>query len=112
MSSISLARRRASPWATPEASRPKATLSSTLMCGNSAYCWNTVLTLRLYGGTLDTSWPSSNTRPWVGCSNPAIIFSSVVFPQPDGPSIEKNSPLRIAKSASCTAAKLPNSFRT
>ena len=21
------------------------------MCGNSAYCWNTVLTLRLYGGT-------------------------------------------------------------
>jgi hypothetical protein len=25
------------------------------MCGNSAYCWKTVLTLRLYGGTRLTS---------------------------------------------------------
>ena len=32
-------------------------------------------------------------RPLVGCSKPAIIRSVVVLPQPDGPSIEKNSPL-------------------
>ncbi len=73
------------------------------MCGNSAYCWNTVLTLRRYGGTLDTSAPSSTIRPSVGCSKPAIILSSVVLPQPDGPSSEKNSPRRMAKSARSTA---------
>ena len=82
---------------------PNATLSNTLMCGNSAYCWNTVLTLRLYGGVFDTSSPSRRTRPAVGASNPAIIRRVVVFPQPDGPSIEKNSPRAIEKSASCTA---------
>ena len=71
--------------------RPKATLSSTDMCGNRAYCWNTVLTLRWWGGTSDTSTPSSITWPRVGCSKPAIIFSNVVLPQPDGPSSEKNS---------------------
>ena len=73
------------------------------MWGNRAYCWNTVLTLRLYGGTLPTSAPSSSTRPAVGCSKPAIIFSSVVLPQPDGPSSEKNSPRAIEKSARSTA---------
>jgi hypothetical protein len=39
----------------------------------------------------------------VGVSNPAIIRSVVVFPQPDGPSIEKNSPDAMEKSASETA---------
>ncbi len=83
--------------------RPNATLSTIDMWGNSAYCWKTVLTLRLYGGTDDTSSPSSSTAPLVGCSKPAIIFSSVVLPQPDGPSSEKNSPRAIAKSACSTA---------
>jgi 1-pyrroline dehydrogenase len=46
-------------------------------------------------------------RPLVGCSNPAIIRSVVVLPQPDGPSIEKNSPGPIEKSASSTATKSP-----
>ena len=73
------------------------------MWGNSAYCWNTVLTSRLFGGTVDTSWPSSRIAPEVGVSNPAIIRRVVVFPQPDGPSIEKNSPEAIEKSASRTA---------
>ena len=63
------------------------------MCGNRAYCWKTVFTLRSCGGTRWTRrLPSSITRPAVGCSNPAIILSSVVLPQPDGPSSEKNSP--------------------
>jgi hypothetical protein len=39
----------------------------------------------------------------VGVSNPAIIRSVVVFPQPEGPSIEKNSPDAMEKSASATA---------
>ena len=67
------------------------------MCGNSAYCWKTVLTLRLYGGTFETSSPSSRIWPSEGCSKPAIIRSVVVLPQPDGPSIEKNSPRRIVE---------------
>ena len=82
------------------------------MWGNSAYCWNTVLTLRWWGATLDTSTPSSITLPLVGCSKPAIIFSRVVLPQPDGPRSEKNSPRAIAKSARSTAMKSPNSLRT
>lgn len=34
---------------------------------------------------------------------PAIMRRVVVFPQPDGPSNEKNSPAPIEKSASATA---------
>jgi hypothetical protein len=41
--------------------------------------------------------------PSVGLSNPAIIRSVVVFPQPEGPSSEKNSPEAMEKSASATA---------
>ena len=41
-----------------------------------------------------TSAPWSRTRPAVGSSKPAIIRSVVVLPEPDGPSIEKNSPSR------------------
>ena len=82
------------------------------MCGNSAYCWNTVLTLRLYGGTFETSAPSSRISPSDGCSKPAIIRSVVVLPQPDGPSIEKNSPRRMSKCASSTATKAPNRLVT
>ncbi len=33
----------------------------------------------------------------VGVSNPAIMRSVVVLPQPDGPSIEKNSPSAMEK---------------
>ncbi len=78
---------------------PKRTLSATVMCGNSAYCWNTVLTLRLYGGTWLTLTPLSSTRPEVGCSKPAIIFSVVVLPHPEGPSMAKNSPCSMPKFA-------------
>ena len=42
-----------------------------------------------------TSGPASSTAPAVGCSNPAIIRSTVVLPLPDGPSSEKNSPSSI-----------------
>ncbi len=51
MSSISMTRRSHSLRLTRLERGPNATLSATVMCGNRAYCWNTVLTLRLYGGT-------------------------------------------------------------
>jgi hypothetical protein len=41
--------------------------------------------------------------PSVGLSKPAIMRSVVVFPQPDGPRSEKNSPAAMEKSASDTA---------
>ena len=50
-----------------------------------------------------TSRPPSSTRPDVGVSKPAIIRSTVVLPEPEGPSIEKNSPSRISSSMSSTA---------
>ena len=46
---------------------------------------------RFHGGTAAMSWPSIRILPAVGVSNPASIRSSVVLPQPDGPSSAKNS---------------------
>jgi hypothetical protein len=37
------------------------------------------------------------TEPWLGKSKPAIIASSVVFPEPDGPTSETSSPSAIDK---------------
>src|SRR4051812_49312452 len=99
-----------SDLATLRAFRPNATLSATDMCGKSAYCWKTVLTLRLYGGTFETSLPSSLIWPSVGCSNPAIMRRVVVLPQPDGPSIEKNSTLRDRKSTRLNSSHMSISY--
>src|ERR1700727_2107565 len=45
-------------------------------------------------------------RPDVGCSKPAISRKVVVFPQPDGPSSEKNSPLAMSRSIPSTATSV------
>ena len=42
--------------------------------------------------------PSMSTSPSVGCSRPAMVRSSVVLPQPDGPSRTRYSPSRVARS--------------
>src|SRR3954467_6895458 len=55
------------------------------------------------GGWFVTSTPWRRTRPDVGSSKPAIIRSVVVLPEPDGPSIEKNSPSPISRSIPATA---------
>src|SRR3954451_18271629 len=57
-----------------------------------------------------TSSPSSRMRPPVGNSSPAIIRSVVVLPQPDGPSMTKNSPSATTKLESWTAMNDPKSF--
>ncbi len=51
-------------------------------------------------------------RPASGCSKPAIIRSVVVLPQPDGPSIEKNSPPRMVNETSLTATTSPKRLVT
>ena len=62
-----------------------------------------MLTSRSNGGTVVTSAPWSRIRPSVGSSKPAIIRSVVVLPEPDGPSIEKNSPSQTSRSMPATA---------
>src|SRR2546430_6427761 len=58
------------------------------------------------------STPSSRMVPSVGCSNPAISRSVVVFPQPEGPSSEKNSPLSTVRSIWSTATSVKRFVRS
>ena len=51
--------------------------------------------------------PKSMMSPEVGYSKPAIKRSSVVLPQPDGPSSVKNSLLLIVKETSSRAVRMP-----
>src|SRR3989442_14129964 len=48
------------------------------------------------------------TIPSSGMSRPAMMRSNVVLPQPDGPSSEKNSPLRIETLTRSSASTSPN----
>ncbi len=53
---------------------------------------------RRFAGTPPMSRPAMTTRPSDGSSNPAMVRKSVVLPQPDGPSSEKNSPSAMPRS--------------
>ena len=48
--------------------------------------WNTWAMFLASGGSCVTSSPSNSTRPSDGVTRPETMLSSVVFPQPDGPS--------------------------
>src|SRR5258706_16147725 len=61
-------------------------------------------TSRLFGARSVTSTPSILMRPAVGRSKPAIIRRVVVFPQPEGPRNDTNSPRAASRLKSCTAA--------
>src|SRR3546814_14698758 len=67
---------------------------------------------RSLGGTADTGCPSMKISPDVGDSKPASMRRSVVFPQPDGPSSEKNSPRWLSKARSSPAFTEPKCFDT
>jgi hypothetical protein len=64
-------------------------LSSTLRQGKSANDWKT--TPRSGPGPLTTR-SSTRIRPAVGARKPAIVFSIVVLPHPEGPTTETKSP--------------------
>ena len=53
-----------------------------------------MLTSRAYGGARGDVRAAELDAPVVGRSKPAIRRSVVVLPEPDGPSIVKNSPAR------------------
>ena len=59
--------------------------------------------LRLCGGIPTTDVPSIAMSPALGISNPAIIISVVVLPDPLGPSSVRNSPERISNDTPRTA---------
>ena len=80
------------------------------MFGNRAYDWKTIPTLRWLGDRYVMSVPLTLMVPAVGCSKPAIMRRVVVFPQPDGPRNETNSPRSAARLKSSTAATSPNRF--
>src|SRR5690606_1112353 len=76
--------------------------------GNSAYDWNTMPRFLSAGGRAARSRESNLMVPAVTLSNPAIIRSVVVLPQPDGPSSEKNSPDSTSRSTEATAVTGPS----
>jgi hypothetical protein len=78
----------------------KSTLPSTLRQGNSTGVWNT-MPMSLRGPWIGV--PLSAASPCEAGNSPARILSRVDFPQPDGPTMEMNSPSATAKSMSCNA---------
>ena len=52
--------------------------------------------LRFWAGTDRMSWPSTITWPEEGVSNPARMRRAVVLPQPEGPSMARNSPAAMS----------------
>src|SRR3989442_10490630 len=66
---------------------------------------------RARGGTSpSTRWSPMCISPDVGRSSPAIMRSSVVFPEPEEPSRTRNSPSRIDRSTPSTAWRSPKCF--
>src|SRR6201997_5009468 len=59
---------------------------------------------RSLGDLLFTTWPPMRSSPEVMSSRPAIMFSVVDFPQPDGPTRMTNSPSAISRLKSLTAS--------
>src|ERR1700733_4969884 len=51
-----------------------------------------------------TDLPSIATSPVVGSSNPAMMRSSVDFPQPEAPIMQTNSPFGMARSIGASAS--------
>src|ERR1700748_2083365 len=59
---------------------------------------------RSLGDLLFTTWPPIRSSPEEMSSRPAIMFSVVDFPQPDGPTRMTNSPSAISRLKSLTAS--------
>ncbi len=68
--------------------------------------------LRRCGGKTSTRLSPMRIAPVSSAVNPAIMRSSVVLPQPEGPSSVKNSPSSIWSVMLRTACTDPNDRRT
>ena len=65
-------------------------------------------TPRRAGGQRVTSSPPMEMRPAVGRSSPAMVRSSVLLPQPEGPTNTMNSPWRTCIEMSLSTPRSPN----
>ena len=72
--------------------------------GNADSCWKTI---PIAGSVPFTSLPAILTSPPLGSIRPPTISSSVLFPQPLGPTIETNSPSPTSSETSCIASTEP-----
>ena len=85
---------------------PQVTFHSTERQGNRAPFWNTTMR-SAPGGALRSGsamvWPSSVMEPDVSVSKPAMALSSVVLPQPEGPTTAQNSPGAMSRSSPSSA---------
>src|SRR5262245_58528273 len=88
----------------PVCSSGNSTFSSTVHHGSSAKSWNTKVSgLRLSAGGA----PRSSAAPLLGRSSPPRIESSVLLPQPEGPTIATTSPARTVKETSSSTSSAP-----
>jgi hypothetical protein len=101
--SASVTRASASARGTPAKSSGKRTLAFTRAQGMRVASWNTNANLRPVLSSWLTGLRHSSRRPSLGSSKPAIIFSSVLLPQPEGPSKVTNSPALTVKSTGSKA---------
>jgi len=69
-------------------------------------------TRRWRGEMARKSSPSSRTDPSSGISSPAMARSSVVLPEPEGPSRARNSPGSARSETPFSAGKRPKRFLT
>src|SRR6266851_5582031 len=77
--------------------------------GSRAKSWKTnVIGLRLCGGRS----PKSATLPLAGSMSPPTIDSSVLLPQPDGPTMASTSPDATANDTSSSTRKDPKAWLT
>src|SRR4029453_2165003 len=84
-------------------------LPRTVFHGSSASCWNMYDARRLRPVS---SLPNTSTRPPVGGVRPAMMFKSVDFPQPLGPTNETNVPAATSSVTPSTAVSAPNRLTT
>ena len=77
--------------------------SNTVMCGKRARSWNTMPSPRSPGSRSLTTVSPMKISPLVGVSSPEIMLSVVVLPQPEGPTMIRNSPSRMSRLIPLTA---------
>src|SRR5438105_1392055 len=83
-------------------SRPYRTFPVTVRHGKRLGCWNTIARS---GPGAAISRPSSTSEPDSIGMRPSTALRNVVFPQPDGPTIDTNSPSSIRRSTPWTATR-------
>ena len=101
--SASATRASASARGTPARSSGRRTLVCTLAQGMSVGAWNTKASLRPPWSSCCTGLRQAKSRPSLGSIMPATIFSSVLLPQPEGPSSVTNSPSAMVRSTGSSA---------